>query len=453
MSFSTSSSPMAFTFGTHQSTPPFVFCREINGSSTLSRKRALADPSPSGPSRKKRRLRLSLTTSPLSLPFSTPRASSQPDRTSNHHRRTAILIFRPSQRLPQPPISASSPSPSSSCLLLRKAAVLNRVQQRMDAACQRNPNLRWEKEQRQERELLLKEGVQMRRMAALKDGLLSPVTSTRPVASPVNDVVPGHYSDPRRRLAATSHDVEDCERRCAEEKECTGGPQAAAAAAPVWFCSNTSYPSPPPSAVGLSNYDALDSEEEEKDDVAAPLPSMPQQHGDAATSIPESAGVVDEGMRDIFDFLTPPAMHRSFLSDFDDGQSEDDAAAVPGPASVSRSVHPDDDANDTDNDTSAVDESAGNADRDELVHVDAQGRLDQHHARAVPLKAGPHCTFQRCQSAPLVSRHLQHHMPHYHHHHHHHRRHDRQHHCAMAASAAAFVAVPRAYQGKRKGRD
>ncbi|KAK8170366.1 hypothetical protein BC567DRAFT_210188 [Phyllosticta citribraziliensis] len=321
MSFSTSSSPMAFTFGTHQSTPPFVFCREINGSSTLSRKRALADPSPSGPSRKKRRLRLSLTTSPLSLPFSTPRASSQPDRTSNHHRRTAILIFRPSQRLPQPPISASSPSPSSSCLLLRKAAVLNRVQQRMDAACQRNPNLRWEKEQRQERELLLKEGVQMRRMAALKDGLLSPVTSTRPVASPVNDVVPGHYSDPRRRLAATSHDVEDCERRCAEEKECTGGPQAAAAAAPVWFCSNTSYPSPPPSAVGLSNYDALDSEEEEKDDVAAPLPSMPQQHGDAATSIPESAGVVDEGMRDIFDFLTPPAMHRSFLSDFDDGQS------------------------------------------------------------------------------------------------------------------------------------
>ncbi|KAK8154407.1 hypothetical protein IWX90DRAFT_321285 [Phyllosticta citrichinensis] len=444
MSFSPPSSPMAFTFGTHQSTSPFVFCREIKASSTLSRKRALADPSPSGPSRKKRRLRLSLTKSPLSLPFSTPRGLSQPDRASNHHRRTAISTFRPSQRLPRPPTSASSSSLSSSCSLLRKAAIFNRVQQRMDAACQRNPNLRWEKEQRHERELLLKEGVQMRRMAALRDGLLSPVTSTRPVASPVGDVV--HYPDPRRRLAATSHDVDDCERRCDVERESAGGPYAATAATSIWVCSKNGCPTPPPSAVGLSNYDALDSEEEEKDDAAAPLPSMPQQHGDAAAPVSEPAGVVDEGMRDIFDFLTPPAMHRSFLSDFDDGEGENDDA-VPGPASVSGSVHPDD-ANDADNDTNAVDETAGNADREELVHVDAQGRLAQHHMRAVLLKPGPHCTFQRCQSVPLVSCHHQHHMQHYHHHHHHHhhhhRHHDRQHHCAMAA-AAPFVAVPRAY--------
>lgn len=445
MSFSPPSLPVAFTFGTRQSSSPFVFCREINASSTLSRKRALADPSPSGPSRKKRRLRLSLTTSPLSLPFSTPCASSQPDRTSNHHRRTAILIFRPSQRLPRPPTSASS---SSSCSLLRKAAVLNRVQQRMDAACQRNPNLRWEKEQRQERELLLKEGVQMRRMAAIRDGLLSPVTSTRPVASPVGDVV--HYPDPRRRPTAASHNTDDCQRRCGEEKESAEEPNATVGVASMWCCSNNGYPNPQSSAVGLSNYDALDAEEEEKDDAAAPLSSMPQQHGDAATLVPEPAGVVDEGMHDIFDLLTPPATHRSFLSDFDGGEGDEDATVpCPGPGNPSAgagagagpssgSAHPDD-HNDAINDTDVVDETASSEDEDEHVTVDVEGRPAQQHARAVTLKPGPHCAFQRCQSAPLVSRHHQHHP-----HHHHHRRHDRQHYRAMMA-AAAVVAVPRAY--------
>ncbi|KAK7519329.1 uncharacterized protein IWZ02DRAFT_433866 [Phyllosticta citriasiana] len=473
MSTSSASPSMVFTFGIHQSTTPFVFSCEIDTSSTPFRKRALSDPSPSGPTRKKRRLRLSLTTSPLSLPFSTPRAPSQPDRTSIRNRSSnAVFALGPSQRvLPRlsPSVSASlaPSSSSSSCSLLRRAAVLNRVQQRVDAACQRNPNLRWEKEQRREREMLLKERVEMQRMAALKDGagLLSSVTSTRPVASPA-PAATVQYLGPCQRATAARHGVDDCG---SPHDGCDVGSvedgveeetNAAAAAATLSCCfSNSSsssiknsYPTPPPSAVGLSNYDALDSEEhgaeeDEKDDGGVP-PQQHQQQSNEAFHHSDEPPVVDEGMRDIFDFLTPPALHQSFLSDFD-GEAEAEADrgvgdlshsppdSIPVQVPVQIHAHPN---NDDNND--GID-----ADDDPTATNPPQTTPSQCQAPAVATPTPSPAWAPRVWRASLYRCHHYHlHHSHYHYHlrdrHGHGHGQERQHYCAMAA---AFVAVPRAH--------
>lgn len=321
LSMSSLPSPtMEFTFGSLRSTPPFLFSYEIDScSSAPSLKRPLAGPEPDGPAPKKRRLRLALTTSPLSRPFSTPRTSSLPDRTTSNRSKLGGIsgAFRHSPWRPSSP--SHSPSSGGTSSLLRKAAVLNRVQQRIDAACERNPNLRWEKERRQERELLLREGLEMRRMAALKDGL-SPVNSTRPVVGTASPLL-----DPDLPPAAAPRlECVDCERRAVADT---------IAVPPTWCCKD-GYPTPPASTctVGLSNYDALDSEEEEKDSGSAALATNSSGTDDDATA-DTNGGPVDEGIRDIFDFLTPPAEHQTYLS-FGDygGDDDDDDDGDPGPS-------------------------------------------------------------------------------------------------------------------------
>ncbi|KAH7063684.1 hypothetical protein B0J12DRAFT_178043 [Macrophomina phaseolina] len=235
-----SSPPSSSSFAFHVSAPtfPLKFSRHDHefaaephfhgprhDEACLKRKRTNELDHP-GPIRKKRRLRLTLITSRLSLPFAVP---------------TTHIIDRGRSR-----IAVWAKQKALGRSLLRKAAILNRVTRTVETAIDKSPNMAAGR--RGEIEMLRRKGIEMTRLARLR-GSLATVNSTRPVAIP--EVMEGS----RAVRPASSMFIES----------------------PNFRPSGTSvdstrkhYAPSPPSPLSQSNSDPLDLEDEEKNEQGRP---------------------------------------------------------------------------------------------------------------------------------------------------------------------------------------
>lgn len=175
-----------------------------------------------GPIRKKRRLRLTLITSRLSLPFAVP---------------TTHIVDRGRSR-----IAVWAKQKALGRSLLRKAAILNRVTRKVETAIEKSPNMAAGR--RGEIELLRRKGIEMTRLARLR-GSLATVNSTRPVGIP-EDVEGNGIVRPASTIRVQSPNFR---------------PSGAGIDS-----GRKDYAPSPPSPLGQSNYDVLDLEEEERNE-------------------------------------------------------------------------------------------------------------------------------------------------------------------------------------------
>ncbi|GME44929.1 hypothetical protein GTA08_BOTSDO04000 [Neofusicoccum parvum] len=229
---SPAASPNPFPFRAGPPPAPLNFSRHTNTTAAaaslatrrndacLKRKRTCEEHP--GPIRKKRRLRLTLITSRLSLPFAVP---------------TTHIVDRGRSR-----IAVWAKQKALGRSLLRKAAILNRVTRRVEAAIAKSPNMAAGR--RGEIELLRRKGIEMTRLAKLR-GSLATVNSTRPVELPMEGV--GVESS----RAATQTATVDVPTRSCPNFRAVGG---------VNVDGRKDYAPSPPSPLGQSNYDALDLE-------------------------------------------------------------------------------------------------------------------------------------------------------------------------------------------------
>lgn len=206
--------PLKFSCHANPTADSYVTLRD---DARFKRKRTCEDHP--GPIRKKRRLRLTLITSRLSRPFAVP---------------TTHIVDRGRSR-----IAVWAKQKALGRNLLRKAAILNRVQYRVEAAIAVSPNMAAGR--RDEIELLRRKGIEMTHLARLR-GSLAMVNSTSPVG--ILDEAVGVESSTTRTAATAVTEVPRCSPNFRTGVD-----------------GRRDYAPSPPSPLGQSNYDALDLEE------------------------------------------------------------------------------------------------------------------------------------------------------------------------------------------------